>query len=698
MMRTGQAPIVDRIPATYPADRLTSGIASFDVFDTTLTRLIGSPRQVFTETGRRLRAAGVVDLESASYAAVRERVLAEFSTDVARHPTLATVTAEVASRLDLPSAAAAMLAETELAVEADVLRAVPGMVERVAAERTRTGRGVLFVSDTPLPADFLRDVLRREGLFEPDDRLYTSSASGASKQHGGLFDVVRADLGVDARDLGHLGDDDEADVINARLHGWRAELTTAARLTKAELRSDAAADATDGLGARLAGSGRMGRLGAVAAGADPAISAIAGGTALPLLIGYGLWLLGRARVLGLDRLHFVARDGEILMQVTQALAAARGQPIECRYLYGSRRVWQLAARGTAAHADEELWLPDAVAGIERTPGEILGLVGLTVAEAYEATCEPMFASGPPARLGVAGFTALQKSLGCEPLRSLAQKRARERRDVLLRYLDAEQVTAPGQAGIVDVGWTGRASKALENVLTDGGRPLPAAHLFVGLLADAPAVMGADLHARSHGWLVDEPAGRHLELAADEDLVMLIETFTMGSEGSTDGYADRDGVVRPVLAAGVNPAIGAWRFDDYRLALGRALDAFVDGFAPGDGVDLRALVADQLVELWRRPNAAQAAAWGAQPYGEDFANTRSHPLATPLTTRRLLTRVGLGRAEWREPTYWTAGSIAVSAEPWRTLLGSVHRRRGVPQRLRRLPRRLRAELARRGTAS
>ena len=671
-----------------------SAVASFDVFDTVLTRLVGGPRQVFVETGRRLRRAHVIDVSPEVYASVREDVLARFTVDVRRHPPLRRVAAEVADRLGLDAACAETLYETELAVERDVLRAVPGLVEHVRAERRRTGRGVLFVSDTPLPTDFLQGLLEREGLFVDGDVLFTSADRGQSKQDGALYDHVRAEQGAAPADFKHTGDDNEADVVHARQHGWQASLRTNARFTAAERRLDAAAVSTDGLGPRLAGAGRLGRLRAVAEGAEPEISAIGADTALPLLVGFGLWVLSQARLHGLDRLYFVARDGEILREVTQALATARGDAVECRYLYGSRRVWQLAARGTARHQDAELWLPDELAGSERTAAEILELVGLTAAEAFALTADPVFAPRrTDALLGPAGFAAVRQALD-GALRPRSWQRAQERRDLLLSYLDAEGVTAPGAVAIIDVGWTGRASRALEDVLEDAARPRPTAHLFIGLLDSAPAIMGPDLYALSHAWLVDEPAGRRLELDADEDLVMLVETFTTGSEGSTVGYREVDGVVSAQLAAPVNPTVGAWDFKGYRRAIGHALAAFTDGYVPGIDVDLRPLVVGQLLALWRDPSAGQARAWGAQLYGEDFYNARWHPLATPLTLRRVLTRLGVGPDTWREPTYWLAGTIAVSRQPWRTSAGLAYRYRRLPARLARVPRRLRGELLRR----
>ena len=674
-------------------------VASFDVFDTVLTRVVGSPGQVFVEVGRRLRQAGVVAVDPQAYAAARREALQDLTSDIALHPPLDRVVGEVASRLGLPGDAAAELVATELDVERDVCRAVPGAVARVERSRQATGRGVLFVSDTPLPQAFLQELLTREGLFRDGDRLYTSAQSRASKQDGALFDVVAADQSVAPSDLLHVGDDRWADLAHPRLHGWNATLDTRAALTGRERALDEDGGTTDGLGPRLAAASRMTRLHAEDDGVDAGLAAVAGGVALPLLAGFGLWVLRQAELLGLDRLYFVSRDGEVFREVTTRLAEQAGNRIECRYLYGSRKAWQLASQGTAGHdSARELWVPDDQDAEALTTDELLALVDLTPAEADAVTVHPLFSERPGQVLGADGWRELRGLMTTGPLAAEVRRRAVERRDLLLRYLDQEGVTGPGRVGLVDVGWTGRAARSLEDVLIDGDRPLPAAHLFVGLAGTSPERMGADLHARSHGWLLDEARGRGAR-SGDEDPVMLVESFAMGTEGHTLGYAvDGDRVV-PRLAAPENPSALRWGLADYRRALGRGLDALLDGPVLDSSVDLRPLAWRQLLGFWRSPSAAEARAWGAQPYSEDFGNARLHPLATPVTARRMLTRLGIGRAEWREPTFWLAGTIAVSPQPWRSLLRAADRGQRLAGRLPRVPARLRGEWAmRRGPAA
>lgn len=675
-------------------------VASFDVFDTVLTRLVGSPGQVFVATGRRLRQAGALSVDPLAYAAAREEAARDLTPDVGRHPPLHRIAGEVAARLGLPDVLSEELLAAELEVEREVCRAVPGASARVQQTRRDTGRGVVFISDTPLPQPFVVELLIREGLFQDGDRLYTSAALGASKQEGRLFDIVRAELGVPAAQLAHVGDDRWSDLAHARLHGWNAVLDTRAHFTERELRLDQEGVATEGLGPRLAAASRIGRLQAADEGLDASIAAIAGAVALPLLVGFGLWVLRQARLLELSRLFFVARDGEVFREVTRRLAAQAGDPIECRYLYGSRRSWQLASTGTSTYdRTREMWLPDEASAESLSTRAALSLVDLSPADALAITGLPVFAPDrAEENLGADGWARLRTLMAADPLAAEIDRRARGRREVMVRYLDQEEVTAPGRVGLVDVGWTGRAARSLEEVLADAGRPLPAAHLFLGLRGSAPAVMGPDLHGRSRGWLLDEARGRGVRTDA-EDPVMLIESFAMGTEGHTIGYGVQDDALVPLMVEPRNAAALQWGLADFRQALALALDAFLDGPTPDASIDLRPLVWRQLLNFWRRPTRDEAVAWGSQPYGEDFNNALTYPLATAVTARRMLTRLGIGRPEWRKPTYWLAGTIAVSPQPWRSLLQAVDTWRRLLVRLPRVPRRLRGEWAmRRGPDS
>lgn len=646
---------------------------------------------MFRAVGLLLQQQRVVDVEPAVFASVREQVVQDLTVDIALHPDLAAIMTEVVARLGLAPLLVDRLVEAELTVECDVCRAVPGAVDRLERARVRTSHGVVFISDTPVPEDFLRELLAREGLLKPGDRLYTSARWRASKQHGGLFDVVTSDLGTAPAEMTHVGDDRWADYVHPRQRGWHATLDRDGALNAREQSLDRADLTTDGLGPRLAAAARTARLEAQTQGLDRVVASVAGAVAAPLLVGFGLWVLQQAQQQKLDRLYFVSRDGQVYLEVTQRLAEHLGVPVECRYLYGSRRAWQLAANGVAGHDPVAgLWVPDGATLAELTPRQLLALVDLDLDTARELVPGPLLSDGRADEpLGDVDGSQLWAKLSDGPVVDEITRRARDRHDLLVRYLDAEGVTGPGRVGLVDVGWSGRAAKALEDVILDAGRPLPVAQLFFGLQGSAPEQMGPDLFGRSQGWFLDEARGR-LAPTGSEDPVMLAEMFAMGSEGHTLGYRLVGDVVEPHLAHVVNPSSLRWAFADYRAGLALALDALIEGGQLRTEADLRPLAWQQLLAFWRRPTPAEARAWGAQPYGEDFDNLGVSRLAAPIGVRRLLTRTGVGPQHWRLPTYWLPGSIVISPQPWRSALDGLQQTRERAARLARVPRRLRAE--------
>jgi predicted HAD superfamily hydrolase len=71
---------------------------------------------------------------------------------------------------------------------------------------------------------------------------------------------------------------------------------------------------------------------------DTTASAVA-----PMLFGFVHWCLVEAQKKGIQRLYFVARDGQILQKIAQVICHNWGYTIDCRYLYGSRQAWHLPA-------------------------------------------------------------------------------------------------------------------------------------------------------------------------------------------------------------------------------------------------------------------------------------------------------------------------------------------------------------------
>ncbi len=57
------------------------------------------------------------------------------------------------------------------------------------------------------------------------------------------------------------------------------------------------------------------------------------------LIAYTQWVLDQSKKAGIKRLYFIARDGQILLNIAKQLIMKIDTPPELHYLYGSRKAW-----------------------------------------------------------------------------------------------------------------------------------------------------------------------------------------------------------------------------------------------------------------------------------------------------------------------------------------------------------------------
>lgn len=218
-------------------------LASFDIFDTTLLRLFGRPENIHVLLAGREHSQGDA---------------------------------------------------LEQQVESDCLIANPA-VRDLICQRRREGWQIAFISDMYLDSAFLTGILRREGCFEPEDKIYVSCEHNARKDMGTLYDVVRADLRP--TEWEHYGDNRQSDVRMAERKGIKAHYI------------------------------------------DNTYRDLSSRFVAPAYLPYVWWIIDEAQRQGIQRLYFISRDGYILQQIAEALPH---EGIELRYFFTSRRSLQKA--------------------------------------------------------------------------------------------------------------------------------------------------------------------------------------------------------------------------------------------------------------------------------------------------------------------------------------------------------------------
>ena len=638
-------------------------VFSFDVFDTCLVRLIGSPAAVFLLLGRRARAAGWIGCAPAEFAERRRD--AEFrayrqARSAHRELRLVDVYRQLQTALELSDATRDELQAAECELEARLCRGVPVAHDWLA--EARAGGKVAFLSDMYLSEAFVRERLREQGLLEDGDRVLVSSDRGKNKLAGGLYRTLVEEAGVPAAEILHQGDDEELDGAAARRAGLAVQRRTPCVPNRYERRLESYAAETAGLSSALAGAARWARLEIRAeTEAERALRDVAAGVVAPLLVGYVLWVLRQAQGRGVERLYFLARDGQILLELARVLAPRIDVDLELRYLFASRRAWNLPAFASGAHADLA-WIWDRTDDF--SVETCLARVGVDPsAVGAELEEQGLGASEWSRRLAWNEIERLRSVTKGEAFRRLVHVSAEREQDLLRRHLARERVLAAG-AGLVEMVGHANLQESASAIARAAGCPLPNGFYFA-LMHDARPREIQDPVV----YLFDERTGAGIPGFVPGWGVIPLEAFCAADHGTLVGYEERAGGVEPVLAEPRNEPVIGWGLDIMRrtvLACARAL--VLEGDLVDPEADVRRATAENLSTLWEDPTSAEARVWGAFPWEDGFGReTRYHALARPhpwIHVAKALRRGAIPRAH---RAAWGPASLALTPPVRRALL-------------------------------
>lgn len=588
-------------------------LLSLDVFDTLLTRAYARPSDVFVEVAQALADAGLLSGPPAIWVARRQAAEAYLWRHASRNVTLEAIYARLAAQSGWSDEQSRQARAIEIDVESASHAPVPLLRPRLESWR-RSGGRVAFVSDMYLPTWAMRHSLERHGWIAPGEALLVSSDCNATKAGGGLFAALMAATGVAARAITHIGDNQRADVVVPRRLGMRAEHFTAAALNRYEQRVATAAGLPAPAASLYAGCMRLARLDEREAAGSPdqvarqaTIWRTGAGVAGPVLTAFALWILQRAGALGIRRLYFLARDGQILLRTANSLLSGRDDGFELRYLHASRQAWHPAA---IVHLDESDfdWLFEGVGG--PTLNQV----------AARLLLEPALLSGalggegarppdPELPLQAAMLERLRAALSSTPLREVVLAQSRALRENAIGYLRQEGLLDDLPYAIVDIGWNGRLQRSLGKMLAaEKGVSVHTRGLYFGLWRKPRAHAGDHMEAFFHD---PDTASAHLRPLCNGPL---LEQFTEADHGTTIGYARVDAQWRPVLKEAHNVRALAWGLATQHeavLAFARHVNAHLlprCGAIPAPA--LRALCALLLEEFLFSPDPAQAEVYGA----------------------------------------------------------------------------------------
>jgi predicted HAD superfamily hydrolase len=538
-------------------------LVTFDIFDTAVVRGLAQPEDLFLQlalTGRALGLLGPVGDDADGFSVARREAERQ-----ARHLAwvnerrteirLEEIYRQLAVPLQLDVEQSRLLMEQERALEIAHCRRnafIGGLYEQAISAGKRVG----FLSDMYLDHELVARILDNTG-YAGYNFLHVSSTTFECKATSVLYRaVLKAKGGAPERWL-HIGDNRDSDVLRAQEIGIRAMHYPKCHqrlLADAVARERHFPPIPQTGGAAHASLFRSQAAGLIA-NAEFAVPE-RNSSALreidwdnwgyrhagPLLAGFGLWLVSSMRAQGLNRAYFLSRDGYLIKAVVDRILnafSAQGQPIETRYLYASRRAYNLAS--ILELNDESLDF--LVSGTSRmSPRQFLARIDID-ADAYAD------------RLAEAGFTTADEVVdggeGYGRLRALFRLlkdeillRARTEFAVLQEYFSAQGLLDGQRVAVVDLGWHGSLQNSLHNLVGRMSATTCCIGYYMGTFPASRRYRERGLEL--HGYLCEEGEPATMQ-AAIKTAVEIFEWIFSAPHGSVCQFTSAQGEVSPVFA-------------------------------------------------------------------------------------------------------------------------------------------------------
>lgn len=626
-------------------------IYSFDVFDTAITRVTGSPELAFLLIGNRLVSLNLIQCSPETFS--RLRIICERRAKKNTGPSMALsdIYSEIEDSLFLTKQQSHKLMQQEHILQAELIRPVPNFKRR-AEELRANGNEVIFVSDMHLSSHFIKEQLKSHDLWKDNDRCYVSCEHHKSKSSGELFPELLRIEDISASQLCHKGNDLHADVTSPMKAGISAEHFPEGNLNRFEEILESHAWSTNGFSSVMAGASRLARLAIPAlTSKEAAIRDVSSGVVAPILVGYVLWLLKRAQQLNLKRIYFLSRDGQILLDIARKLIGSLDFNCELRYLYGSRLSWN---RATIESLDEHwIWNPLSNAcsleslfnRLDIKQEEVIGLLnryGFSISDWSRI-------------LGKNEVQLLQSALNEPDLKDFILSKSNHRKYILNKYFKQEKLFEKEGIGVVDLGWAGSMFSALSRLIdSDDETPLIGFYFGKNLSPNIDSEC-----KRLEAYFFDERFNAGI---IDNDIKNALELFCSADHGTVIGFEENNDHVVPILEKQINHELISWGLPILRDSTDRFIGnlvtdrSLVDPFA-----DIRDCSLQLFRAFWNTPSFDEGKAWGSIRW-EDHLTSHGPKLTSWSTSYKwsdVLDSLLQGRYPKHQSWQWIQGSIAQS---------------------------------------
>jgi predicted HAD superfamily hydrolase len=628
-------------------------VISFDVFDTSVFRMVFEPRDVFLIMEEELvtkYAQTFLGFSDLRFKAELETVSKVWKLDRSAEVNLDDIYQTLFFLNPAFQPYAQELKEIEIRTEESVI--VPSyQVLHYFNKARQIQKKVIFVSDTYLPQKHLAKILENSG-YQGYHKLFVSCEIGTNKASGKLFDRVIDEMNVDPQKILHIGDNPYTDIKQAASRNmnvyqlpYPASLLDSTRYHQPKykryhFRETANESLFRGLQKNYLMNGSPTTTPQNSSSYDIGYQILG-----PICYGFIRWIIQHAEEKKIKNLYFIAREGWFLKKVFDEIKLVQKTAIVSHYLYASRMALFYPFVSTP--------IGDYLCSflISKKPRQLIDYLeklGLEVSEN---------------RLKEVGFTSQndwinpnENKQDKERLKALfnaeteqIKNLALEEKANYLEYLQEIGMLSIDQIGLVDSGWFGNGQRKLQQFMELAN---PNANLFGFYLAlHTKAKKKFNEKSLGYGYLYHFDHENH-DMDSFLEIARIIEVLLSAPAESLRKMAKKDGVIYPVFMKTNNtPSLHPTIAEIHEGSL-----AFIRDFlrVPTQNIPTipRELTANLLQRFIESPTKEEAFNIGILPYDNNVLAAENEPrFAFPQITLKDIVKNPLSLHQEFTTTFW-----------------------------------------------
>lgn len=376
--------------------------------------------------------------------------------------------------------------------------------------------------------------------------------------------------------------------------------------------------------------------------------------AAPLFYGFVHQLMIQAQQDGVKRLYFLARDGQLLLEIAKSIQEKLGfESLELKYLYVSRQAMRFPSIIQLSATDLD-WIFE----------EMDNALNLhTVALRLRMSCQDLRKHLKPelhdalpvddesllSRAQVAALKAF--FLADDELRQSVHTQSKASREQVIAYFEQEGIFEHQQVGFVDVGWKGTLQDAIHRITYTHNRELVINEYYFGVSEYSP--MSCPKNRKTPFFLFP---------TSQPGYGPLFELLLLADHGMTLDYSQNE---KGEWRAETKPAdarFKQWGLDDYFNGIRDFSEAFSLSLAEfGSSIELyyHAIV-PALIDLLAAPTKEMSECLGELPYSGNQEESNLRKMAPPFSVSDSLLYWIRSEDERRAMTHWREATMKRSS--------------------------------------